>query len=283
MTLPLPPIDLHAHVDPAISGDKVDALNAVVFAVTRSLDEAEAALSRNDDLAIWGVGCHPAVASSQKAFSAERFRDLLKSTCFAGELGLDGTRGNPARQVQTLRAALDVLRIEPRIVSLHSAGAPGALLDELERMPIAGAVLHWWLGAPAETRRAVELGCYFSLNRAGVSRNDILSLVPLQRLLSETDHPFGDRRSRPQQPGNVQFVEGAIARLFGLGAEEVRRQMWANLATVVQQTRCGRLVPRAVRHRLATVTPNAFPPSSTVGSRRGATDDIRHNGAVEES
>lgn len=256
MTLPLPPLDLHAHVEPTIAGAEIDALNAVVFAVTRSLDEAARALKRNDELAVWGVGCHPGVASSQKQFSAERFGELLQTTCFAGELGLDGARANPTRQRETLHAALEVLQAQPRITSLHSAGATGTLLDELETTPISGAVLHWWLGDDRETARAVALGCYFSVNRAGVGRNDLLSHVPLERLLTETDHPFGDRRSRPQRPGNVEFVEAAIAAHHGLSPDELRRQLWRNMATLVQEARCGRLVPRAIRHRLATVPTN---------------------------
>lgn len=256
MTLPLPPLDLHAHVEATIPPAEIDALNAVVFAVTRSLDEAATALERNDELAVWGVGCHPGLASSQKQFSPTRFGELLETTCFAGEVGLDGARANPDRQRATLRGALEVLQSLPRITSLHSAGATTALLDELEARPIVGAVLHWWLGDEHETARAVALGCYFSVNRAGVSKNDLLSHVPLQRLLTETDHPFGDRRSRPQRPGNVEFVEATIAAHHGLPADEVRRQLWRNMATLVHETHCGRLLPRAIGHRLATVPTN---------------------------
>lgn len=256
MTASLAPLDLHAHIEPSIAAADVDALNAVVFCVTRSLDEAEAALQRDDELAVWGVGCHPGLATALRHFSAERFAELLERTCFAGELGLDGGRPNLQRQRATLRAALEVLQAHSRITSLHSAGATAELLDELTGAPIAGAVLHWWLGDERDTARAVELGCYFSLNRAGVNRNDILSRVPLERVLTETDHPFGDRRSRPHRPGNVEFVETAVASQHGLSPLECRHQLWRNLATLVQETRCGRLVPRALRHRLATVPVN---------------------------
>lgn len=253
----LVPLDLHAHIEPTIAATEVDALKAVVFCVTRSLDEASAALLRDDELAVWGVGCHPGVAAAQKQFSGARFAGMLERTCFAGELGLDGARGNRERQRATLKAAFEVLQAHPRITSLHSTGATGAVLDELSATPIAGAVLHWWLGDERETARAVELGCYFSINRAGVGRNNLLELVPLQRLLTETDHPFGDRRSRPHRPGNVEFVEAVITRHHGLSPKECRRQLWMNLATLVQETHCGRLVPRAIRHRLATVPTNA--------------------------
>lgn len=251
-----PPIDLHAHVEPSIAPSEMTSLDAVVFAVTRSLEEAEVALARNDEMAIWGVGCHPGLARSHAGFSPSRFAQLLQSTCFAGELGLDGSKGVLERQLATLRAALDVLVDQPRITSLHSAGATSELLGELERTPIVGAVLHWWLGTPDQTARAVALGYYFSLNAAGVRRNDLLSLIPLERLLTETDHPFGDRRSRPHRPGNVASVEQVIARHHGLPPDAVRRQMWCNLATLISHVGCGRMVPQAIRRYLAAVPTN---------------------------
>ena len=52
-----PPLDLHAHVDAGIDAAELTALRAIVFAVTRSLDEAEQALKRSDRTTIWGVGC----------------------------------------------------------------------------------------------------------------------------------------------------------------------------------------------------------------------------------
>ena len=52
----LPPLDLHAHIDTGIAAAELTALQAVVFAVTRSLDEAARALNRSDGMTIWGVG-----------------------------------------------------------------------------------------------------------------------------------------------------------------------------------------------------------------------------------
>ena len=43
---PLPPIDLHAHVDVSIAPAELRQLNAVIFAATRSLSEADTALAR---------------------------------------------------------------------------------------------------------------------------------------------------------------------------------------------------------------------------------------------
>ncbi len=130
------------------------------------------------------------------------------------------------RQQQTLWDALDVLIEQPRITSLHSYRATDLLIDELTQRPARGVVLHWWFGSAAATQRAIDLGCYFSLNAAMFRRPGILRHIPLERLFTETDHPFGDRSSpEPRRPGSVLPVEHAIARLHRLQPEDVRRLM----------------------------------------------------------
>lgn len=247
-----PPIDLHAHIDTGIDPVDLTALDAAIFAVTRSLDEAAIALERSDEATVWGVGVHPKLAKSHKSFDTERFRKLLTGTCFSGEIGLDGAgRLGIERQQHTLREVLGVLADNPRIASIHSAGATTEVIDELEQTPITGAVLHWWLGDRRDTVRALELGCYFSFNPAGARRRDVIESIPLDRVLTETDHPFGDRRSKPHQPGNVSSIERVLAQSHGTTPDEIRRQVWGNLANLVAQTGCGALIPSRLRSLLA--------------------------------
>lgn len=252
----LPPLDMHAHVDAAIASSELDDLRAVIFAVTRSLEEAEQALRRSDRTTVWGVGCHPGVARAQKTFSVERFADLLETTAFVGELGLDGKSRVPMdQQRRTLRSALEVLAMKPKIVSLHSYAATDALIDELEANPIMGAVLHWWLGDVTLTERAVHLGCYFSVNASSARKSELMTLIPSDRLLTETDHPFGDRREGANRaPGIVDGVEKSLARLHGTSTSEARLLLWQNLSRLVRDVGCSPLLPREVRAWLAVAT-----------------------------
>jgi TatD DNase family protein len=252
MTTTLPPIDLHAHVDVNVDRDDLRALSAVIFAATRSLAEAEQAMLREDDTIVWGVGSHPKLARSHGSFSQETFADLVERAAFVGEVGLDGSaKVALERQQRTLRSVLDVLAERPRIASLHSYRSAELLLDELDARPIRGVVLHWWLGSQRATRRALEMGCYFSVNTSMFRHPDMLMGMPLDRLLTETDHPFGDRNSpAPRLPGHVLPVEHAIARYNKLQPEEVRRLMWANLVRLVRETGCAALLSRRIRSYL---------------------------------
>ena len=250
----LPPLDLHAHVDTGIDAAELSALWAIVFAVTRSLDEAEQALKRSDGTTIWGVGCHPGLVGVQKAFDAERFQALAEVTPYVGELGLDGTSRVPMdMQRHTLAGALGVLQQSPRITSLHSYKATSEILSLIAEFPQSGLILHWWLGTESETDRAVELGCYFSVNRSSARRRDVLARIPLDRVLPETDHPFGNKGRGLQRPGEVGHVEAVLADVHGLSTPEIRRRTWQTLASIAQETRTGRLLPGRVRRQLAVV------------------------------
>jgi TatD DNase family protein len=151
-------------------------------------------------------------------------------------------------QLQTLGSALDVLATQPRITSLHSYRATDELLRALADRPIRGVVLHWWLGGTAATKQAVELGYYFSVNAGMCRRPSLLRQIPLDQLLTETDHPYGDVSGpEPHRPGSVLPVEHAIGRLHGLEPEEVRRVMWRNLYRLVGEVECMHLLARRVR------------------------------------
>jgi len=249
----LPPLDLHAHIDAGIEASELVALQASVFAVTRSLDEASLALRRADPTTVWGVGCHPGLVGAQKSFATERFAELIESTPFVGEIGLDGKSRVPMEtQVATFRSILEVLGRKPRISTIHSYAARDRVVAALADIRPRGAVLHWWLGGPDETDRAVGLGCYFSVNASMLKRLDLLKSIPLERILTETDHPFGDRGSKSiHRPGAVGDVERSLAELYGLPVEAVRRQLWQNLRSLTLEVGVGAKLPQEFRRHLA--------------------------------
>ncbi|PKQ38431.1 MAG: TatD family deoxyribonuclease [Actinobacteria bacterium HGW-Actinobacteria-1] len=250
----LPPLDLHAHVNVDIDPLDLRALHSVVFAVTRSLEEAERAVCRSDDATVWGVGAHPSLCSAVNDFSPQVFSRLVKRTAFVGELGLDAKSRVPmVRQRDTLREALAVLAEQPRITSVHSYGACEHVLDEVEAAGVQGIVLHWWLGDEDATRRAIDLGCWFSVNPSQAENAERLRLLPVDRVLPETDHPFGDRRVRESRPGCTEAVEERISVVLSHPRDQLREKMWSNLQALVSATSTYSLLPRAVRARLATI------------------------------
>lgn len=232
-----PRLDTHAHLAVDIERRAVRGLGAYVFAATRSLAEYEKAAERNDVRTIWGVGSHPGLVSVNKAFDRAAFQAALEATPLVSEVGLDGaSRVGMAAQIGVFRSILEELRSTPRLVSVHSSGAHFQVLRELNRTPVDGVILHWWTGSAELTEEAVRLGCYFSLPPAMMSSVERLRLLPIDRILPETDHPYGDRLTPgTKRPGGVDEVEMRLAALHGKTPQEIRIQFWTNLRALIEK------------------------------------------------
>jgi TatD DNase family protein len=206
-------------------------------------------------LTCWGVGAHPKIVSALEGFSVTTFDQLLDRTAYVSEIGLDG-RARTILNIQSavLRAILGLLRAKPRITSLHSFAATDQLIDELERTPIRGAVLHWWSGDAEATARALDLGAYFSINASSLKNDGLMARLPLNRVLPETDHPYGDRDQTNPRPGGTESVEHALAIRHALSSDEVRQQLWRNLAALLTDTKCQDLMPTRVAAMVAAAT-----------------------------
>ncbi len=232
------PLDLHAHILNSVSSSDLVALNSCVVAVTRSLEEFEQTIKRNDSNVVWGVGCHPGLPEAQSTFDIDRFRKLLKLSPVVGEVGLDGNSSVPMDlQINTFESIIIAIQSEPRLISIHSARATNSVLTILKKHRPIGAVLHWWRGTEAETKVAVELGCYFSFNAASLAKSNNANLIPRDRILTETDHPYGDRlEGKLQRPGNVGSVESKLGHLWGISSDDARANMWSNLWDIAVAT-----------------------------------------------
>lgn len=271
MSRALPPLDLHAHIDPGIAPRQLEQLGAVVFAATRSASEFKRTTARSDQVTIWGLGCHPGVAAAQAGFDAERFAELMRGTPFISEVGLDGAaRTDAETQTKILRSILALVARTPRIISVHTKRATAQALDVIEESGARGVVLHWWLGSQGETKRAIGLGCVFSVNRSMDCAKLRSAGVPLDRLLPETDHPAGNRRGTDlRQPGWTLDVEQAVAEAYGLTTAQVRDQFWRTLAGLTRDLDLDDLLPRAVRAMLLVARSQVDGSGSPVSSPEG--------------
>jgi TatD DNase family protein len=250
----LAPLDVHAHVETSIAPEDLRALRAVVVAVTRDPREWDDALARTDPTTLWGIGVHPGVAAAIDEFDDRRFPAALERAVFVGEVGLDGrARTDRDRQREVFESVLAALVEQPRPVTIHSTAASREVLDALRARPVAAPILHWWRGTREQTRAAVDLGCFFSINAHEVIRPRVLDLVPAERLLTETDYPHTRRYDRTAvRPGVVTVVEAHLEERWDVDRFEVRRRLWCNLGAVLSQTAVIDRMPRAILAGLAT-------------------------------
>ena len=249
-------LDAHAHLDPRRTSAELAEAGAVL-AMTLSLDEADKVVHRKEPLIAWGVGCHPRKLAAQQAFKSDHFAQLAEHAAIIGEIGLDVAYQVPFElQLKTFRAALTFAAQNPRILSIHSFSTSShsrmrttsLMLEELHRTPVIAPILHWWTGTAAETRQAVELGCYFSVHSAVARRSIFRTQVPLERLLVESDHGWADPPGAI--PHRVIWVEYLLSALLSMDVREVRQLVWQNFSEVVRLTGAQELLPPGLVGRL---------------------------------
>jgi TatD DNase family protein len=247
----LPTLDAHAHINPTCKQEDLSSSGAVL-AMTLALDEAERALQRTDNFVAWGVGCHPRFLRSQEGFDPNRFLSLIKQTAVVGEVGLDvGSRVPMELQQKNFRQALETIAGMPRMVSIHSYQSAGLVLQELQNCPVVVPVLHWWTGNVAETKKAVELGCYFSIHSAVARHSKFRLHVPLDRVLVESDHGYNDPPAAI--PCRVEWVEYLAAQQYHVEVKDFRRLTWTNLCRIFSVTMTNHLLPSAMADVFAKV------------------------------
>lgn len=245
-----PLVDFHCHLDlyPDHAGAVARCEREGVF--TLAVTTTPRAWPRNQELAAAtrhvraALGLHPQLVA-ERGHEIALWKELLPRTRYVGEVGLDaGPRFYRSfdRQKEVFREVLtSCAAASDKILTVHSVRATKIVLDMIEKYlpPTRGrVVLHWFTGTAAEIRRAVDLGCYFSVNAemlANESRAVANRAFPLGRVLTETDGPFTRTGSRPAEPSDVwQAVEG-LASLHGLETVAVGRRIGANLKALLDE------------------------------------------------
>lgn len=182
------------------------------------------------------AGLHPELAATRQN-EVHQLCALLAETRYVGEIGLDGSkphRSSLSVQQEVFETVLQACMCAGgRIMTIHSRGATSLVLDYLETYDSAGLpVMHWLSGTHAELERAIELGCWFSVGPAmlrGEKGRRLASLMPPDRVLTETDGPLARRGNLPLMPWEVEEAEKMLGSVWRLPHTEVRRQLFRNL------------------------------------------------------
>ena len=242
-------VDFHCHLDlypdhPAAVRESDDA-GVFTLAVTTT----PRAWPRNNELAQAtrhvraALGLHPQLVA-ERASELALWETHLAETRYIGEVGLDaGPRFYKSLELQKQVFQHVLQRCAEagnKVLTVHSIRTAKAVLDHIEAYlpPKKGKiVLHWFTGSKAEATRALELGCYFSINAAMLDNEGHASMVaaiPLDRLLTETDGPFTKTAERPSRPADVAVVVEALARFHEMSASTLAATVRGNLRNLLE-------------------------------------------------
>jgi len=243
-------VDFHCHLDLYPDHAKAVQESEAAGVFTLAVTTTPKAWPRNHELAQAtryvraALGLHPQLVA-ERASELSVWEAHLSETQYIGEVGLDaGPRFYKSFELQK-QVFEQVLRhcakAGDKIITVHSLRAAKAVLDHIEAYlpPDQGTVvLHWFTGSKAEARRAIDLGCYFSINAAMLDNDRHSSLVaslPIDRLLTETDGPFTQTGERASKPSDVVIAVDALGKVLGMPATTVAATVRDNLRRLLEQ------------------------------------------------
>lgn len=245
-------IDLHTHLD--LYPNALDILarvnkeNHFTLAVTTS-PRAWVATSRvfkvHENIKV-ALGLHPEVAD-QKFNELDLLLSAIHNTDFVGEVGIDGS----ARYSKTLdkqemifdSTIRECEKAGGRIISIHSRGAVSKILSIIRKYPNCGTpILHWFSGSITELKEAVGIKCFFSVNPLMLKSKkgkDLVSRIPSELVLPESDGPFATLNGKPIMPWEAMDVCFVLSDIWNISLQEAKVKIMGNFdALLGQANRC---------------------------------------------
>ena len=197
-------------------------------------------LARREEGVVAAVGLHPHVARSFETMTPflEGYADPVVRA--VGEVGLDYHYEHSPREVQR-RVFARFLETAGELelpVVIHCREAFDDCIAVLESTMRPGQrfVFHSFTGTPAQAETVLSLGGLISFNgmvtfRRADNIRALLDVVPMDRLLLETDAPYlapVPHRGKRNEPAYLPYVAGEIARRKEIAVEEIGRVTTAN-------------------------------------------------------
>jgi TatD DNase family protein len=245
-------IDSHCHIagaefaadlDSVVSRARTRLARAMVILAA---DEPEELARASAVTAIWpdvrfSIGVHPHAAGKYGDEPVRAARDVATaldaqpSARAVGEIGLDYHYDFSPRDVQrhVFREQIRLAASRRLPIVIHTRDAEDDTFSILaeERTDSPLGVFHCFTGDRAMARRALDIGFYISL--AGIvtfpkalELKEVARLVPLDRLLVETDSPYlapVPHRGGRNEPAHVVRVAEVIAELRGVTVDAIDR------------------------------------------------------------
>ncbi|GAA5417898.1 D-aminoacyl-tRNA deacylase [Paraliobacillus ryukyuensis] len=183
------------------------------------------------------VGWHPVDAIDFTEKELAWLEELAKhpKVVALGEMGLDYHWDKSPHDVQkeVFRKQIRLARKVGMPIIIHNREATEdiiAILQE-ENAKEVGGIMHCYNDSPAYVPACLDMNFYISLGGPVTFKNaklpkEVAKMVPLDRLLIETDCPFlapHPNRGKRNEPAYVALVADQIASLRGITVTEVQR------------------------------------------------------------
>lgn len=238
--------DTHCHLDlyqnPPMVAANAERAGIFTIAVTNLPSAYEAAHPhmRSFKHLKLALGLHPLLVEHHTPEQKRSFGRLFAETDFIGEVGLDFSRegvGSKDRQIESFRFVLELLRNQTKVATLHTRRAEKTTFEMLGECDAPPTIFHWYSGPATLIESIVARGDYFSVNPAMIrsaNGQKIISRLPKERVLTETDGPFVRVNGKPALPPDVIQVHQYLASQWQMSIHELQNQLETNLQTLIQ-------------------------------------------------
>ena len=243
-------IDTHCHLDKldstpeeAIEHAKQEGVETMV---TISVDEESFDFVSNVVIQFKGVygtvGLHPHEASEFNPSLEQSIRKLAQEQdklIAIGETGLDYHYMNSSIENQqfAFRKQLHIAVELDLPVVLHSREAEADTINILKEIPVpALGVAHSFTSSLKMARTLLDMGWFIGINGIVTFKNaedlrELVRLIPMDRLLLETDSPFlapVPFRGKPNKPAHIPVIASFIAELRKIRIEHLAEKTSEN-------------------------------------------------------
>ncbi|GAA0854463.1 TatD family hydrolase [Aliiglaciecola litoralis] len=191
------------------------------------------------------AGVHPHNAKDVKQGYIEELRQLAsaQNVVAIGECGLDFNRNfSPAdAQLRVFEQQLELACELGLPVYLHERDAfePQIRLLNQYAPRLKGAIVHCFTGSKQQAEAYLQLGFSIGITgwvcdpKRGDALREALSVIPLDRLLLETDAPYLmpktlKTKSRNNQPANLPHIAQEVAAIKKVDIQYLKQCCWRN-------------------------------------------------------
>ena len=237
-------IDTHCHIDLYPNPRKVlqDCVkaNITVLAMTNLPSHFEMGYSHFQSLRKirLALGMHPLMADFHKK-EFDLFLKNINKTSYIGEIGLDFSKeGYETKDIQlaSFNRILKLVSDKKKILSIHSRKAEKEVFELLQHYKIQNAIFHWYSGGLNLIKIISDAGYYFSVNPAminSMSGQKIISKIPKENILTETDGPFIYKGNLPLIPGEIEEVLDYLSKIWNINIDEVQNIINVNFKNLI--------------------------------------------------
>jgi TatD DNase family protein len=244
-------IDTHCHLtdprlfeqlDPVIDRARQAGVTRLITIGTELADDrAVIALCRGRENVRCVVGIHPNYTQDARLEDVPALRELQSDPAVValGEMGLDYFHrfADRTHQARLFEAQMALAAELGRPVVIHSREAIDDTLAVMRNVPRVRAVFHCFTGTAEEAERILAAGYWISFTgpityKKNDGLREVVRLVPIDRLMMETDAPYlspePKRGQKTNEPALVMYTAAKAAEVKGISLDELDRLTTAN-------------------------------------------------------